>query len=177
MRKSWIGALATLLACGAAQAELTSVSANGFELQHQLVLKAEPARVYDALADVGRWWNPVHSYSGEAARLSLDARAGGCFCETLKDGGSVRHGVVVFAQKPALLRFEGALGPLQTLGVSGVMSWALKPGPGGATRLTAGYRVGGYLPAPVDPLAGAVDGVIGEQMRRLKAYVETGKPD
>jgi len=58
MRKSWIGALATLLACGAAQAELTSVSANGFELQHQLVLKAEPARVYDALADVGRWWIP-----------------------------------------------------------------------------------------------------------------------
>ena len=51
---------------------------------------------FDALTDdVGRWWNPEHSYSGVAANFSIDARAGGCFCERLKDG-SVAHMTVVF---------------------------------------------------------------------------------
>jgi len=35
----------------------------------------------------------------------------------------------------------------------------------------------GHESAGLQPLAGPVDGVIVEQMRRLVAYVETGRPD
>jgi hypothetical protein len=46
----------------------------------------------------------------------------------LKDGGSVEHLQVVYAAPGQGLRLRGALGPLQTEGVDGTLSWALKPG-------------------------------------------------
>jgi hypothetical protein len=46
----------------------------------------------------------------------------------------------------------------------------------GRTTLTQIYFVGGYFPGGLDKLAPAVDGVLGEQLARLKSYVETGKP-
>ena len=47
----------------------------------------------------------------------------------------------------------------------------------GATWLRVTYRVAGAPEAGLDKLAPAVDQVIGEQVRRLKAFIETGKPD
>ncbi|WP_206675619.1 SRPBCC family protein [Solimonas terrae] len=175
MRITIVILMAGVLACSAAQAEVVSQTAAGFDIEQRLSLKAEPAKVYDALTDIGRWWNPQHSYSGEAARLHLDARAGGCFCETLADGGSVQHATVIFADRPKLLRLAGALGPLQTMGVSAVLDWALQPTADG-TALLMHYRVGGYASTPFEVLAPAVDAVLDEQMQRLKSYVETGKP-
>jgi hypothetical protein len=37
--------------------------------------------------------------------------------------------------------------------------------------------VGGYAKGGLENLAGPVDGVLGEQVRRLAKYVETGKPE
>jgi hypothetical protein len=71
-------------------------------------------------------------------------RAGGCFCERLKDDGSVQHLQVVYAAPGQGLRLRGALGPLQTEGVDGTLSWTLKPGEGGTT-VTLSYVVGGYI--------------------------------
>ena len=56
------------------------------------------------------------------------------------------------------------------------MTFALAPKDGG-TALVVTYRVAGNEAAGLQQLAGPVDGVIGEQVRRLVAYVETGKPD
>ena len=56
------------------------------------------------------------------------------------------------------------------------MTFALAPKDGG-TALVVTYRVAGNDAAGLQQLAGAVDGVIAEQVRRLVAYVETGKPD
>jgi hypothetical protein len=36
-------------------------------------------------------------FSRDAANLSTELRAGGCFCERLKDGRSVQHLQVVYA--------------------------------------------------------------------------------
>ncbi len=77
-------------------AEVVAKSSAGFVSKHTLNIAAPPQRVFEALTDdVGRWWDPEHSYSGVAANFSIDARAGGCFCERLKDG-SVAHMTVVF---------------------------------------------------------------------------------
>ena len=83
-------------------------------------------------------------FSRDAANLSMELRAGGCFCERLKDGRSVQHLQVVYAAPGEGLRLRGALGPLQMEGVDGTLSWTLKPAEGG-TSLTQSYVVGGYI--------------------------------
>jgi hypothetical protein len=56
------------------------------------------------------------------------------------------------------------------------MTWALEAdGTGTSVELT--YAVGGYRPGGFADLAPIVDGVVREQLLRLKAFVETGKPD
>src|SRR5271166_4401642 len=82
---------------GPALAEVKSVTSNGFEVASAATISAPPDRVYAALGDIGRWWSPSHTFSRDAANLSIELRAGGCFCEKLKNGGSVEHLTVVYA--------------------------------------------------------------------------------
>jgi uncharacterized protein YndB with AHSA1/START domain len=134
----------TLAVAGPAAAEVKSVTPNGFEVATAAEIAAPPDRVYAALGEVGRWWSPSHTFSRDAGNLSMELRAGGCFCEQLKDGGSVQHLQVVYAAPGQGLRLRGALGPLQTEGVDGTLSWTLKPGEGGTT-VTSSYVLGGYI--------------------------------
>ena len=102
----------------------------------------------------------------------MELRAGGCFCERLKDGRSVQHLQVVYAAPGEGLRLRGALGPLQMEGVDGTLSWTLKPAEGG-TSLTQSYVVG---PQPHGAMAPRVDRVLDEQLQRLKSFVEGKSP-
>jgi uncharacterized protein YndB with AHSA1/START domain len=139
-------------------------------------VNAPPSAVYRALITrVGSWWSSEHSWSGDARNLSIDARPGGCFCERLPGGGGVEHMRVVFVQPDKMIRMSGALGPLQTSGLAGSMTWSLAPADGG-TKLTLVYNVGGYMDGGFEGIAPAVDGVLSEQVDRLKTFVETGKP-
>ena len=157
---------------GQAAAEVKSVAANGFEVATTATIAAPPERVYAALGEIGRWWSSDHTFSRDAANLRMELRAGGCFCEQLKDGGSVHHLQVIYAAPG--IRLRGALGPLQMEGVDGTLSWALKPAEGG-TSVTQSYVVGGYIRAGMEQSAPRVDRVLDEQLQRLKGYVE-GKP-
>ncbi len=74
-----------------------------------------------------------------------------------------------------LLRFEGGLGPMQAMGVSGVLTWTFRPDAKG-TSVELRYVVGGYNPAGFKDLAPAVDGVLAAQLQRYKRFVDTGKP-
>jgi hypothetical protein len=114
------------------------------------------------------------TFSRDAANLSLDPRAGGCFCERLKDGGSVQHMMVVYAAPGIGLRLRGALGPLQAEGVDDALSWTFKPA-AGETAVTQSYVVGGYIRSGMQQWAPRVDRVLDEQLQRLKSYAE-GKP-
>ena len=158
-----------------ARAAVDDVAANGFSVTETEDITAAPTRVYDALIAPARWWNPEHTYSQDAANLALDARAGGCWCETLPGGGSVQHLVVVNAMPGKMLRLRGALGPLQSLAVDGALTFSLRPIDHG-THLTMSYTVGGYLKPAAAELAKAVDSVLGEQANRLKHFIETGMP-
>ena len=162
-------------ASGAASAEVKSATQNGFEVTSAVTIASPPDRVYTALGEVGRWWSPSHTFSRDAANLSLELRAGGCFCERLKDGGSVQHLQVVYAAPGEGLRLRGALGPLQVEGVDGTLSWTLKPAEGG-TSLTQSYVVGGYIRSGMEQWAPRVDRVLEEQLRHLKSFVEEKSP-
>jgi len=169
---------AAILGLGAtspAGAATSDVSATGFLVTLRHEVKATPHRLYEALGEVDKWWNGGHSWSGKAANLSLAKQAGGCFCERW-GANSVEHARVIHAVEDRTLRLEGSLGPLQALATTSVLTFAIAPKEGGAA-LVVTYRVAGSETAGLQPLAGPVDGVIGEQVRRLVAYVETGKPD
>lgn len=161
---------------GTAAAEVTAQAPGGFTVDHELLLAAPPERAYRALTDeIGAWWDPAHSYSSDAGNFTMDARAGGCFCERLPNDGSVEHMRVVFAAPGARLRLMGGLGPLQGIGASGPMDFELEPD-GAATRLTFRYTVSGFAPDGLGAMAAPVDGVLRGQLERLAAYLKTGEP-
>jgi uncharacterized protein YndB with AHSA1/START domain len=165
-------ALVASLAAPAA-AKVVSVVPHGFEVVETVKVTATPAQAYAALAQVGRWWNGEHSYSGDAANMRLEPRPGGCLCERMKDGGAIEHLRVVYAQPNRVLRLQGGLGPLQEEGAVGSLTWAIKPVAGGA-ELTQRYVVGGYARGGMEKLAPLVDDVLTEQLTRLKRFLDTG---
>ena len=160
-----------VIAGGAAAAEVTP---HGFLVRYELVIGAPAAKVYDSLIGVGSWWSEKHTYSGDSRNLSIDARAGGCFCEKLPNG-AVEHMRVVYLKANEALRMSGALGPLQASGVSGAMTWRLSPTASG-TKLELTYSVGGFMAGGFEAIAPAVETVLKEQADRLKRFVETGAP-
>ena len=144
----------------------------GFVSAHEIEIEATPTRVFEALVDeVDRWWDPAHSYSGDAASFSLDTLCG--LCEGLdSDSGVVRHMRVDAWRQGKSLVLGGGLGPLQRLGVAGSMSFDLEATPSG-TRVVYRYTVNGRnVRAWADP----VDRVQLGQLLRLKRYVERGSP-
>ena len=159
----------------AVRAEASAVSPSGFTITHAMTVDVEPERVWAAFTQLPSWWNGAHSWSGQAANMSLDAQAGGCWCERWGHGQSAVHGQVIAVQPGSMLRLRAELGPLQQLPVVGVLTFGTARRDG-ATRLRVTYRVGGPADAELDKLAAAVDGVIGEQARRLKTFIETGRP-
>jgi uncharacterized protein YndB with AHSA1/START domain len=170
-----LAVLTLLLSVPDANAVVTASGPSGFVSEHELSIAAPRQQVFRALtAEVGRWWDPAHSYSGVAASFSIDATAGGCFCERW-DGGSVAHMTVVFVEPDRQLRMQGGLGPLQSMAVSGTMTFVLDD-EGAGTRLRYRYSVGGYAPDGLERLAQPVDRVQFGQLRRLQHYVETGNP-
>jgi uncharacterized protein YndB with AHSA1/START domain len=159
-----------------AAASVADVTAGGFLIKREADIQAPPEKVYTALIrDIGRWWNPEHTYSGDAKNLSIEAKAGGCFCERLASGGGVEHMRVVYVQPGKTLRLVGALGPLQGSGLVGSLTWKLTP-TGATTKLELVYSVGGYMPGGFQKMAPAVDGMLGEQVQRLEDFIEVGHP-
>lgn len=174
-RGAWLALLAASLVSLASSARAApTVSANGFSIHIESVLAAPPARAYRAFIHPALWWDAAHTYSHDARKLSLEPRAGGCFCERLAHGGSVEHLRVVFVQPGERLRLAGALGPMQPSGLAGALTVQFKP-QGEGTLLLLDYVVGGYRAGGFDDIAPAAEGMLGEQVERLKQEVERGK--
>ncbi len=99
-------------------AEVADSASNGFTLKTTIQIQAPPDTVYRRLIQVGDWWDPAHTFSGDAKNLSIDEKPTGCFCEKLANGGGVRHLEVVFLAPGKRLVLSGGLGPLQSMGAT-----------------------------------------------------------
>ncbi len=168
------------LASGPARAEITAETDQGFVTRHEVILEASLKETWLALISPARWWSSQHTWSSDAANLTLTPQAGGCFCETIPEvdepgrftlEGSVEHMRVIHAYPEQALRMVGALGPLQSEPVTGVLTIALTPVDGeadeGRTRVVWEYNVGGSMRYEIPVIAKAVDGVMALQVKGL----------
>jgi uncharacterized protein YndB with AHSA1/START domain len=161
---------------GPARADVADSAADGFTVKLAVTIRASPQDVYRRLVhNVGDWWDPAHTFSGDSHNLSLDDKPMGCFCEKLPNGGGVRHMEVVNADIERRLILTGGLGPLQAMAVTGSMIIQLAAVRDDGTRVAVIYTVAGYSPAGLNSLAATVDSVLTQQFFRLKNFVETGK--
>ena len=159
-----------------APAEIADSGPNGFTVKITASINAPAADVYKRLIlNVGDWWSPLHTFSGDAHNLSIEEKPMGCFCEKLTNGGAVRHMEVLFYEPGKTLRMSGALGPMQVLAASGTLTFTFTPEQTG-TKLEVIYAVIGYQPQGMAHWATPLNGVLTEQITRLKNYVETGNP-
>lgn len=162
MRMIASGLLAGWALTAPASAEIIESHAGGFASRNSAIVAASRAHVWAMLIRPEAWWS--HTFSGAPANLSLEPRAGGCFCEALpatdgaSEAGSAEHMRVVLVQPGAMLRMTGALGPLQAEGLAGTLTVTLSDAEGG-TRIDWDYVVGGqwrFAPGELEP---AVDNV------------------
>ena len=163
------GAAAAVLAMtGVAGADVTAKAPDGMTLHVVAESSLDKDAAWARLLDIASWWSDGHTYSGSAKSLSLDAQAGGCWCE-IWSGGEVEHGRVVMVMPKQTLRVHGAFGPLQDLGVQAAMTFTLSDGAAGKTKLTLDYKVVGSSLSGLDKLAPLVDQVLAEQVKRFAA--------
>lgn len=174
--KLLVAAPAALGTAGGARADVLDASETGFTVRHRVEIEAPRAEVYrTTISHIGSWWSDGFTVSGNAGNLYLDALPQGCLCERLGPGSGIVHLTVTFVNPRVMLRLTGGLGPLGLLGVSGNLLWEFEDA-GSGTAVTWSYAVGGYSPDGLDTLAPDVDRVLGEQLNRLKRFVENGDP-
>jgi len=168
------GALLTLLSVPA-QAEVVVKTDSGFVVRAAAEVTASPADAWRRLVNPASWWSSQHTFSGDAANLTLDPVPGGCFCEKLpasKDApkgqgaGGVQHLRVVYVEPQHAIRMTGALGPLQSEALSGTLTITVKPIEKG-TRILWEYVVGGFMRYNVNEIAPAVDRMLSSQVAGL----------
>jgi hypothetical protein len=154
------------------QATVVDSSDVGFTTVNVVTVNASPGEVYEQfLSHLGQWWSDDHTWSGKASNLYIEAKMGGCWCERIPVDGEAEHARLIFMKPGETLRFAGELGPLQGMAVTGKMTIHFKRVEGG-TEVELIYTVGGYVKGGLKPIAGAVDGVMREQLGRLKGFVE-----
>ena len=157
-----------------ATAEVAASSDSGFVSHNVVQVPATPAEAWAQLFVPGEWWNGEHTYSGDAANMTIAAAAGGCFCETIPGAnggpaGQIEHMRVLYIDpRVHTLRLDGALGPLQSEAVTGVLTMTVEAS-GSGSKITWDYVVGGYMRRSMSDVAPLVDQVIGEQLTRLGA--------
>jgi uncharacterized protein YndB with AHSA1/START domain len=157
-----------------AQAAITDSSASGFTLENTETVPVDAQTAWQALVDeVGAWWPADHTWWGAEGTLSIEPRAGGCFCER-KGEAEAQHLLVTFVEPGKLLRLTGGLGPLQGMGLHGVLEFRLASGAAGGTSITMLYRAGGYTPDDLSQFAPVVDGVQALQLGGLARHLRAG---
>ena len=169
-----VTAAALMFAACFVHADVVAVGPSGFGIRNEVLVNAAPDKVYAALTRrVGHWWDPEHTYSGDARNMRIDARPGGCFCEKIPRKGAIEHMRVLYLSRNEVLRLSGGLGPLQDSGLAGSLTWSLKAVDQG-TSVVQEYNVGGFRPDGFEQIAPLVGQVLDIQLQRLRRYVESG---
>jgi uncharacterized protein YndB with AHSA1/START domain len=165
---NWLVCLAPALAlAGPAQAEIKDRSPGGFTLENVRTVPVSADEAFRVLVEeVDQWWPRDHTWWGAASTLSIEPRAGGCFCERAGTR-EAQHMTVGFVDPGRTLRLLGGLGPMQGMGLHGVLEFRFAPDPAGGTRIMMFYRSGGYSPDDLGEFAPIVDRVQALQLGGL----------
>lgn len=158
----------------AANSEPVQAASDGFQLRLESPADLPFTELYNKIGNLADWWSDSHTYSGSADNLSLSAMApGGIWLEAWQ-GGEVEHGRVIanmVSDHSAMIRFDAPLGPLQGMGVKGVLTITVTPETDAETTATSlvvfEYVVVGASFQNLDKLAPIVEGVLNTQMTRL----------
>ena len=155
-----------------ARAEIKNATPSGFTVENTRVVPVDAATAWKALVEqVDKWWPKDHTWWGKESVLSIDARAGGCFCERA-GAREAMHLTVAFLDPGKTLRMTGGLGPLQGMGLHGALEFRFAPAPDGkGTSITLFYRAGGYSPDDLSKFAPVVDQVQGLQLAGLATFL------
>ena len=169
MFKSVIAATALLFVATPASAEVIARTADSFTLRFERRTEGLPAVIATLMGRPELWWDGAHSYSGDAANLTVDMQVGGCWCETLPDGSDFHHGTVLAIAEDRLV-FDAPFGPMhgKTTRADLVIAWPENDS-GRAVVWTLTIE-GSGLGAFADP----VDGVMGAAFARFNATVDSG---
>ena len=152
-----------------AAAEIASRSEDAFTLTFSTRTQYGPGRITGSLEGLQHWWDPAHTYTGDAANLSLDLTPGGCWCERLADGADFDHGRTV-SVTPGEILFHAPFGPLRAMATRAdlTVAWSLV---GREMEPSWTFVVEG---PGVGAMAEAVDGVMEGGFRRWIHWLETG---
>ncbi|HLK17760.1 MAG TPA: SRPBCC domain-containing protein [Bryobacteraceae bacterium] len=159
-----------LCAACAAFGEVKETKLGGFTIEHEVVLAASPAEVYDVVTgDISPWWD--HHLSEHPKKLYIDARPGGGFYEIFNDAGDgMLHATVIRAERGKKLQFTGPL-PFAGRVVDFAVTYDLTAEPGGGTRFHLTANLAGQVP---DGAEKAADGVWRHFLvEKLKPYLES----
>ncbi|QLQ12729.1 MAG: hypothetical protein HZY74_04745 [Brevundimonas sp.] len=166
-----LGIAAALALAASAQAEVVERSANRFVLRYQAPVDATAHDLRMGLQALPVWWDSAHTYSGDAANLSLDLSAGGCWCERLANGTDFDHARTVQVDEDGAL-FAAPFGPLRgrTERADLAVSWPLV---GEYRQLTWDFVIEGE---GIGAMADVVDGVMGAGFARFVTHMGGAVP-
>ena len=157
-----------LLASNNAEAIVSAQSKQHFSVKIETTIKAPVEEVYQQFINVGDWWESSHTWFGDASKMYIEPRANGCFCEVNGDKEAM-HMTVSMVMPNKNVQMVGGLGPLQSMGVYGHMSWNFEEKTKGLTTLTMTYLVKGLVGEESNMMAKAVDSVLNTQVKNLES--------
>src|SRR5258708_27368309 len=169
-----LASVALALASPAA-AEVVSADNHGFEVSQSVLVNLSAPDALMAFTRVSSWWMSDHTYSGNPANLTLDARPGGCLCERFPGGGGIEHLRVTYFEPGKYLILTGAMGPLLHEAVNGVIIVHVEP-VDGRSRLTMDYRASGFANGGGERFARMVDHMLSDTILHYRQFADgTGK--
>ena len=149
-------------------AEVKHVSEYGFIIENKIeTLKSIDVTWQVLTSEIDQWWPKDHSWW--EGTFSIQANAGGCFCETSGER-TAEHMRIVFVDPGKVLRMTGGLGPLQGMGLYGALDWHLSRTEDGKTQVVLSYAVHGVSADGFEQLAPIVDKVQGIQLSGLNSF-------
>ena len=163
--------LYTLFSVVSAYSEVLVIAETGFIVENKIQVASNKEETWEVFTQqVDQWWPSDHTWWGETSTLTIEAYAGGCFCE--KNGGkSAEHMRISFVEPQTRIIMTGGLGPLQGMGMFGALTWTfetIEPG----TEVTMTYKVNGINPDGFSELAPIVDQVQAIQLGGLKTLIQ-----
>jgi len=163
--------LLMLVLCSAVQAEVLHKNDTGFALKIERQVNVDKAKAYQKFLQVSDWWLSSHTWFGDAQGLYIEPFVNGCFCE--KNGKKqALHMTISYIDPESEIRMIGGLGPLQSMGIHGGMTWKFNATQENQTTIEFTYNVTGYSQEGLRSLAAIVDKVQTMQIDSLVAQLQ-----